>query len=579
MRLMHKVWAGVLWCAIGGLAAAQTHLAFELDVEDPEGAQKVDTAIAVSTMRVLVATNQRLQLFDRSGNLLDEEIVQDTENFPFKATVATSALFDPRVEYDSVNDRLWMMYTERAATGVVHLAVSKEDVTPQDLSPTYWHYWTGAEAFDLASDAIEPDTLRFDALADHPTISIDANYLYMVALDYYSPVLPPPDPDLRDVIVIFPLSHGAGSMLSGARPSEGELDILQIKDVAFFDPIDDGYHHYAVQEPHEQEPSVQFFLCTPEPAGPGPVTPRFPTYDGVQTGVRLGAAYRAGGEWKYQWEDVPMPSSANYYFNAKLNDFTPATPDLQWKPNTLSSIIESGVLAKDTIGRFRIFAGQHVLVAEGTPPEAVDHTEFRWYVIDPDLAHFPGSEWAPQIEVVGVAPAGSVAGGETHQGVITVNELGTAWVTYTKSGPEHPGGWPSLYRARLSASYSGTLFEQLVQAGPHVRWSELSNSLGGDFADIQADPVHCGVWSVGTLVADPGDAPAPSDVRAIWFTETPASCNNAEMNGDGSVDEADLLIYSEYHAVGDPLADMNRDGKMDAFDYARYLDEYAKRPK
>lgn len=59
---------------------------------------------------------------------------------------------------------------------------------------------------------------------------------------------------VRDTIVAFPLYAG-GSMLSGARPSEGDLRILNMLAVA---PLgDDGDMHYAVQSPHEVKRSCR----------------------------------------------------------------------------------------------------------------------------------------------------------------------------------------------------------------------------------------------------------------------------------------------------------------------------------
>ncbi|MFG0285566.1 MAG: GC-type dockerin domain-anchored protein [Phycisphaerales bacterium JB039] len=570
MNSLRVLFASFLLGALNLTAPAQVHkVAFELDVADPLGADKTDTAVAVSKTRVLVATNQRLQLFDRAGTLLDEEVV-DTAGFPLQPTVAGPRLFDPRVEYDPGHDRLWIMYTQQNSP-IVHLGVSKAGVTPQDLSATYWHYWTGSGAngaFILDSPLIDED-LRFQFIADHPTFNVDDDYLYLAAFDFNPGTI-------RDAIVVFPLTHSGGSMLSGARPSEAELDILQVS----FDPIlDDSYYRYAVQEPHEEVADVQFFLSTAEPpiflaGSPGP--PQFPVYGGVQTAIRLGGAYRSGGVWQYQWEDLPLPQD---YFNPNVDGFRPATPDpTGWEVNPLASFIDSGVLARDVNGEFRVFTGQHVLVAAGTPLAPVDETQFRWYVIDPDLANFPGPSWAPSIEVVGIAPAG-ITDGETHQGVISVSSGGIAFAAYTKSGPVAPSGWPALYRSRLVANYTGSFIETLTEQGPTQRWTGGS-ILGGDFADIQPDPLGCGFWAVGTLVGHDTETagdPIESDLRAIWLTEIPFGCNNAEMNGDGTVDETDLVVYSKYHSAGDPVADLNRDGKVDTLDFAKYLDEYAKR--
>jgi hypothetical protein len=105
-------------------------------------------------------------------------------------------------------------------------------------------------------------------------------------------------------------------------------------------------------------------------------------------------------------------------------------------------------------------------------------------------------------------------------------------------------------------------------------------NLGSDYADMQFDPLTCGFWAVGALVGDPGGehtAPVERSVRATWVTEIQVDCNNAEMNGDGVVNEADLALYLEYYSLEDQRADMDRSGTITTRDYLLYSDEYAKR--
>src|SRR5690606_27567538 len=97
---------------------------------------------------------------------------------------------------------------------------------------------------------------------------------------------------------------------------------------------------------------------------------------------------------------------------------------------------------------------------------------------------------------------------------------------------------------------------------------------------IEPAPDHCGHWTVGTLVADPGDhdEPVAHDTRAIWVTETCDPCSeNAEMNGDGTVDGADLALILDHFAKETPQADLNGDKTVDTVDYLLYSDAYAKR--
>ena len=325
----------------------------------------------------------------------------------------------------------------------------------------------------------------------------------------------------------------------------------------------------------------QFFVSESEPSGVAP---------GHYDGVRLGGAYfDSFGVLQYQWEDMAVPSASDEYFVAGASGIWPATPKEGWNimpTPSASSKFDSGVFARDSTddAPLRIFTGHNVLVSSGgAEPEPEEQTEFRWYVIDPDLGNFPGTNWTPTIEVVGRAPAGSITNGETYQGGIAVNETGAAYITFTRSGDSGSGAWPSLIRASLSMNYTTVLTELngASQAGPAFWYDEGSGpvgNLGSDYADIQADYLHCGFWAVGALVApNENTPPAASEVRQTWVTEISITCTNAEMNGDGVVDETDLALYLEYHAAGDQRADMDRSGTITTADYQRYSDEYAKR--
>ena len=137
-----------------------------------------------------------------------------------------------------------------------------------------------------------------------------------------------------------------------------------------------------------------------------------------------------------------MIPTGGEFFNVGVDEYYPATPDATyWEVNTSASFIDSGVLTQDVTNDWAIFTGHHVLVSDGGSPVAQDHTEFRWYVIDPDLDGFP-DDWHPQIVVVGVAPTSS-GSEETYQGVIGVADNGVAMISYTKSSPTPPAGWPS----------------------------------------------------------------------------------------------------------------------------------------
>lgn len=176
-----KRFAGMLSCvmltAAPSVGVAQVHqVAFDWQASQRRGTVAVDTCVAASTDRVLVATNQKLMLLTRTGQVKDDKDVLDpatggaSSSFPFQPG-GGGLLFDPRVEYDAVNDRLWILYPENKPDAPrLHIAVSKQGVTPEDFSSTYWHFYTGSgtnPAFDLKHASI-PSGLEFEGFPDHP---------------------------------------------------------------------------------------------------------------------------------------------------------------------------------------------------------------------------------------------------------------------------------------------------------------------------------------------------------------------------------------------------------------------------
>jgi hypothetical protein len=482
----------------------------------------------------------------------------------------------------------------------IHLAIS-ESSEPEGFDPADpmapgegWYIYTDDPAFpppfDLTSSGITQQPL--EGAPDHPAISFDADYMYLVVNDLWEDFSTATAKSAGG-IVVFPRTHDGGtkSILNGERPADSDLAGIELEKLAPLFPNDDKYFHYPVQEPFEDVEEGQFFIVTAKGARYGDPTISYlgaGYWDDVHDQIRLGGLYRntASGQWEYIFRDLDLDLS-DYFYNPGMpvsgTGALPATPDSGWKIGTLSSKFDSGSLARDTNGVLKIFAAHHVVAADtsGQPIEPVDRHQFRYYVIDPDLANFPGSSWDPQIEVAGAAPTGGVANAETYEGAIAVNEDGIAYITFTRSGTGS-SGWPSLVRARLSNNYTSVLFEQSGQAGPqqaYVDGTSLPRELGTDYCDMQPD-YDCGFWAVGTIAAFADDEPEPpttTSARAIWLTRIFACNGFAEMNGDGVVDEADLALYLQYHAVDDPRVDMNRSGTITTADYAIYSDAYARR--
>lgn len=349
------LWA-MLSCALAGPAAAQVHQVAFVRTASTTDHSRIDTSVAASPSRVLVATNQRLELRNASdGSFIDGFDVRDStgevaQDFPLQP-VGTAKLVDPRVEWDPANERLWILYAELTDDPRLHIAVSR-NASPQSFDewdPVTqtgdWYYYTGAAgSIHLKSTLILPESLRFE-LADHPTVNVDEDFVYVPLLDLDGTTL-----EFKGAVVMIPLSHTGGSMLAGAKPLENELGILQLTHLTP-PAFDESIYHYAVQEPHEQVAGVQFFIATTE----GPLygdpqeTPRV-LFDGVQTTVRLCAAHLDAGVWKWIFRDLTL-AQGDQFFNSAISK--PDTPFSTWDIATKGSMFDSGVLARDARERSR----------------------------------------------------------------------------------------------------------------------------------------------------------------------------------------------------------------------------------
>ncbi|MFG0282860.1 MAG: dockerin type I domain-containing protein [Phycisphaerales bacterium JB039] len=90
--------------------------------------------------------------------------------------------------------------------------------------------------------------------------------------------------------------------------------------------------------------------------------------------------------------------------------------------------------------------------------------------------------------------------------------------------------------------------------------------------------------SVRSLFAGTAGAPAPTQLFASRTCKSKrfihrSACQNANLNGDGSVDIYDMALFNEYYAKGLRRVDFNGDFVIDALDAAVYIDAYAKSAK
>ncbi|MFG0285062.1 MAG: hypothetical protein ACF8R7_11615 [Phycisphaerales bacterium JB039] len=173
-------------CAIAGSPAlAQVHdIVFSPDNDDTHGARNVDCGVAVSADVFVVSSNMTLGLYERDGTLIEQFDADDSMNFPFVQVDSFSYVFDPRAEYDVVNDRLWIMYSEETTTGAamarpIHVAVSKT-ADPESLDSSAWWFYTGVGmSAGNGGEAIQAGPSGAIDI-DHCFMSIDHQACYIV---------------------------------------------------------------------------------------------------------------------------------------------------------------------------------------------------------------------------------------------------------------------------------------------------------------------------------------------------------------------------------------------------------------
>jgi len=528
----------------------------------------------------------------------------DTTNGP-------SRFFDPQTEYDANSGRLWMVYSEENVTGGLgtgsvanlHLAVSRDpavlpgSVGLTDFGTSQWWFYTGTSAnpgnggvsIDMRDTAMKPyrdgahEPFPPDAgIVDKPHMAVDEQAVYIATCAGASPG----SGQIGGTLLIVPKEHDAGakSILDGERPAAGDMTFLRFRDLP---ASDDHENHYAVHEPRSNIGSgnAQFFISSPFSS------------DTKDDTIRLGGLWfdenaDPDEEWVYRQridstgalDDMPVDPGFEFFGTSTHAPLTPDDADecgsgrsTDWTVATTSAWFASAVLAADVNNNPRIFAVHHVLPVGGAAPSFApeDRKVVQWYVIDPDLDNFraTGDGWDPQIIQTGRIDPGT---GDSYHPVIAVTPQGVAYIEYTHSGTTT---WPQIRRARLSNDYASVVSDTLVQAGPATAYiaddfSSTNNGGWADFADMQADPDDCGLWSVHTLVSQTDLPVCQVNARSVWLFENSGNCNNANLNGDDSVDVYDMALFSDYYDAGARRVDMNTDGTTDAADAAQYADAY-----
>lgn len=293
-----------------------------------------DLSLAVSASRVVVVGNDRWHIADKVGNPNITVGTGLATPLPFVARLPSGRLFDPKAEYDVVHDRIVITMSENdAAPGanrgaIIHMAISVANATPNDFSSAHWHIYTGdgtvpgsaGAAFVLDRDGtLFPQGL--DGIADHPTVAIDADYVYLSIRDSF---LVPGSILTKQQTVVFPIIHSTGNLYNGDRVAETEMSFInhEVPPPAF--PEEDSSElHGSVMETTPFADVAQFFITTDKI--PQTLAPE--TLDAIRLGVLVETAPPSGGNpatFDYQFRDLTIPGLPNIF---SASGRSPVTPD------------------------------------------------------------------------------------------------------------------------------------------------------------------------------------------------------------------------------------------------------------
>lgn len=481
-------------------------------------------------------------------------------------------------EFDSFTGDDWWFFTGRpnGPTGNAGPAFNMQDTEMK-------RYPDGGPHNPFPSDS-SATPARF-SLFDLPIIAVDETSLYVSAFGIDSEG--ETSFNFSNIFIIpieFDDGSGPKSMRDGDRPDESLITSIRLRDMDDTLPqYEKDFHvqHYPVQEPEpfEELENAQFFI----------------TIDGdtttLQQKVRLAGLWfdasapePADHSWRYtqhlnltslELQDIDMGSGLRFWSSSK--GYQVQTPDPDFHPATVTAFISSAVLTKDTQGEFRVFAAHHVYVDDGAG--VVEGVAVQWYVIDPDLDNFRVVQdpptWNPTLVASGRITTNGTTAGDCYHPVIGVTPQGAAIIEYTFSNGDT---WPQVRRAALGNTYTSVASNTTVRQGP-VNYSYTpSNGRWADYSDMQLDPSGCRLWSVHTLVHNPGGQPPVTititDKRDVWLIEIPGNCQNANLNFDEFVDLLDLSLFYGLYAAGARRVDMDTDGRIDSADEALFLNAY-----
>jgi len=276
--------AAITILVTAGLATGQVQqVAVTVDNSDTEGTRATDASLGVNDHAVLITTNQYIGLYTKATgsqeDLRAQGAVAPDPLFPIVGTATSNGLlFDPRSNYDAINDRLWYFYSERddrtsSTIAKFHVGISKAGATLDTLGSADWHLYTGGSGvagapFDMRSTSLKayqgfPDHKNFPAYADFPSMGLDERAMIFAP---YSADLST-SPAQFQAIFVIPTSHGSGlSILDGDRPNESDITIIRLDTLPLAE--DRSIQNYVIQEPFDQAQNATFLIGLDGDGGP-----------------------------------------------------------------------------------------------------------------------------------------------------------------------------------------------------------------------------------------------------------------------------------------------------------------------
>jgi hypothetical protein len=142
--------------------APATGVSFLATVLSESGFIPPDTTGAVGDSSIIVPLNGRLKIFSKTG----ATIINPTLDTFFASVLPSGFAFDPRVEYDPITDRWFVIAVNGGANNTVMIATSNDSAPDAVGDFTFRSF--------VHSTVIPGDAGEF---ADYPTLGVDANSL------------------------------------------------------------------------------------------------------------------------------------------------------------------------------------------------------------------------------------------------------------------------------------------------------------------------------------------------------------------------------------------------------------------